>query len=245
MKTNSLLLLVAAAAGAAGLVWYFKTSSAADAATAAPATGLVDVAGAPAGAATATGGGGLFDAIKGLLFGNTATDNTAPTTLTSSLASGLTSGTQTTTPGAAVSPPPGPPAYDLYTVKQLPHGTLVTYFAFDSKGTKRTIGTAFRPAPQGETKAQLAVRLKITAPPAGTTHRPPAPAAPVTNTAVTNTAVTTGTALSSNQAIRAAVQAGATIGTYYESPLPPAPPVSTIGQPSNVRIKHTRPGGAA
>ena len=240
MKTNSLLLLGAAAAGAAGLAWYFKTSSAADAATAAPATGPVDVAGAPAGAATATGGGGLFDAIKGLLFGNTATGNTA-TTLTSSLAQGATGGTQTTAPGAAVSPPPpGPPAYDTYTVKQLPHGTLVTYFAFDSTGKKRTLGTAFRPAPQGETKAQLAVRLKITAPPAGTTHRPPAPAAPVTNTAVT-----TGTALSSNQAIRAALQSQAVIGTYYESPLPPAPPVSTIGQPSNVRIKHTRPGGAA
>ena len=239
MKTKSLLLLGAAAAGAAGLAWYFKTSSAADDATGAPATGPVDVAGAP------TGGGGLFDAIKGMLFGNTATGNTATgntaTTLTSSLAQGATGGTQTTAPGAAVSPPPpGPPAYDTYTVKQLPHGTLVTYFAFNSKGKKRTIGTAFRPAPQGETKAQLAVRLKITAPPAGTTHRPPAPAAPVTNTAVT-----TGTALSSNQAIRAAVQAGATIGTYYESPLPPAPPVSTIGQPSNVRIKHTRPGGAA
>lgn len=241
MKTNSLLLLVAAAAGAAGLVWYFKTSSAADAATAAPATGPVDVAGAPAGAATGNTGstGGLLDGLTRLLFGNTATDNTAPTTLTSSLASGLTSGTQTTTPGTAVSPPPGPPAYDLYTVKQLAHGTLVTYFAFDSTGKKSQIGTAFRPAPQGETIAQRTVRLKITAPPAGTTNRPAAPAPAPAPTG------TTGTAAPSNAAIRAAAQATPTIGTYYELPNPPTPPVSTIGQPSNVRIKHTRPGGAA
>ena len=79
------------------------------------------------------------------------------------------------------------------------------------------------------------------APPAGTTHRPAAPApAPAPATPAT-----TGTSYSSNAAIRAAAVANATLGTYYESPLPPAPPVSTIGQPSNVRIKHTRPGGAA
>ena len=217
MKTNSLLLLVAAGAGAAGLVWYFKTSSAADATAAAPATGTVDVAGAGAGATNATGGGGLFDTLKGLLFGNTTTGNTTAT-LTSSLAGGVTSpGTQTTSPGAAVSPPPGPPAYDQYAVQQLPHGTLVTYYAYDAKGKKSTIGTAFRPAPQGETKAQRDARLKIKTAPAGTLRSNAAPAA--TSSPTPGVLFTT---------------------SYYGSP---SPPVSTLGQPSNVGLKHTRPGG--
>ena len=215
MKTKSLLLLVAAAAGAAGLVWYFKPS-----ANAAPATGTPDLSGSPSGAATASGtASGLLGSLMGLLGGNTATGTTTGT-LTSSLAGGVTSpGTQTTSPGASVSPPPGPPAYDHYKVEQLHHGTLVTYFAYDSKGKKSTIGTAFRPAPQGETKAQRAARLKIKTAPAGTLRSNAAPATTSSPTTTPGVLYTT---------------------SYYGSP---SPPVSTLGQPSNVGLKHTRPGG--